>query len=278
MNNIKNNFRHALVSLHSYLIRDLQINLSYRIQFIFSLFSIFLSIYIFFFFSKLFQGQNTYLDEYGGDYFFFLIIGISLMDMIFRISITLNLEVRNYQLTGIFDELLNMPSPIIYTLLSSHIYPIFLSIMRSFLYLAVATLFFGLEINLNYPILITISLILTIISFLGIGLIAGAYAIVFKRGNPLSSLNRISVMFIGGVFFPTSVLPEWLEKISFFIPITHSLDLLRALLTPYDLSTELIFEKILILLAFATILLFSGVFLCMKAIEFGKKRGTLNFY
>lgn len=266
------------ISSFSFLKRDFANNTSYKFQFIISIVSIFFSVYVFFFFSKLFQGGNTYLDDYGGDYFYFLIIGICMMDMIFKVSITLNLEIRNYQLTGIFDELINMPTPIIITLLNSHIYPIMFSIFRSLIYFLVAVLFFDLNLSLNQPFILLTTVLLTIACYLGIGIIAGSYTILFKTGNPLSNLNRISVLVAGGVFFPTTILPEWLEKISFLIPITHSLDLIRSLLMPTSTPPDFVHEKLLLLFFFATILILSGVFLCNKAINLGKKRGTLNFY
>jgi len=270
-----NNF---FISSLSFLKRDFANNVSYKMQFILSIISIFLSVYVFFFFSKLFQGENSYLNDYGGDYFFFLIIGICIMDMIFKVSITLNLEIRNYQLTGIFDELINMPTPIIITLLNSHIYPIIFSLFRSLIYFLVAIVFFDLNISLNQPFFLIATVILTIACYLGIGIISGSYTILFKTGNPLSNLNRVSVLVAGGVFFPTTILPDWLENISFLIPITHSLDLIRALLMPDFVPLDNMYEKLFLLLSFATFLIFSGVFLCNKAINLGRKKGTLNFY
>ena len=197
--------------LYAFLKRDFLIALSYKFQFFISIFSIFISVYIFFFFSKFFETSNIYLQDYANDYFFFLLTGFCIMDMVFRISITMNTEIRNYQLTGVFEELINLPTPLINVLLYSHIYPFIMSLFRSTLFFLFAIIIFDLVVNFEHIIFILLAMILTILSFIGIGMIAGAYALVYKKGNPISSLNRYVTLIIGGIFFPTSVLPPWLD-------------------------------------------------------------------
>ena len=53
------------------------------------------------------------INQWSSLNFFFLIIGISIADLVLRISSVINTEVRNYQLTGMFEEIINLKAPII---------------------------------------------------------------------------------------------------------------------------------------------------------------------
>jgi ABC-2 type transport system permease protein len=218
------------------------------------------------------------LEEYGNDYFFFLIIGIAISDLALRISSIINTEVRNYQLTGLFEEIINLRESTTSILLFSLIYPIFYSSIRLIIYLVAAVLFFNL--NLSYANLgfIIIALMLVIFSFIGISLISGAYAIAFKKGNPLSAINQISVMVLGGVFFPTTILPPWLSTISQFIPITHALEVIRYLFLPNNYMNDQTIYHLLIMVLFSFSLILLGLLLCGYAVKTGKKNGTLTIY
>ena len=103
---------------------------SYRLSFLLNILSIFFAVYVFYIFSKLFEGSNSYLEKFDNDYFFFLIIGISISDLVLRISSVINTEVRNYQLTGMFEEIINIKGSIIELLSYSFLYPTIFSIFR----------------------------------------------------------------------------------------------------------------------------------------------------
>ena len=258
--------------------KDLINQTSYRLSFFLNILSIFIAVYVFFIFSRLFEGSNNYLEKFGNNYFFFLIIGISISDVVLRISSVINTEVRNYQLTGMFEEIINLKAPIIELLSYSFIYPIVFSIFRLLIFLFFAVVFFDLSLDFTNIGLIMFAISLTLISCIGIAYIAGAYALAFKKGNPLSAVNQLSVMVLGGVFFPTTILPDWLNYISQFIPITHALEIIRYLfITDNFLNTEVIkhfYSLALLSLCFLSI----GLVVCQFAIKNGKKNGTLTIY
>lgn len=61
-----------------FLKRDFLIHSSYRLSFFLDLVSIFASITTFFFISRLFgEGASKYLEEFGGNYFSFVFIGLA---------------------------------------------------------------------------------------------------------------------------------------------------------------------------------------------------------
>ena len=258
--------------------KDLINQTSYRLSFFLNILSIFIAVYVFFIFSKLFEGSNNYLEKFGNNYFFFLIIGISISDVVLRISSVINTEVRNYQLTGMFEEIINLKAPIIELLSYSFIYPIVFSIFRLLIFLLFAVIFFDLPLDFTNIGLIIFAISLTIISCIGIAYIAGAYALAFKKGNPLSAINQLSVMILGGVFFPTTILPDWLNYISQFIPITHALEIIRYLFISDNFLNSEVIKHFYSLALLSFCFLSIGLIVCHFAIKKDKKNGTLTIY
>ena len=258
--------------------KDLINQTSYRLSFFLNILSIFIAVYVFFIFSKLFEGSNNYLEKFGNNYFFFLIIGISISDVVLRISSVINTEVRNYQLTGMFEEIINLKAPLIELLSYSFIYPIVFSIFRLLIFLLFAVIFFDLPLDFTNIGLIMFAISLTLISCIGIAYIAGAYALAFKKGNPLSAINQLSVMILGGVFFPTTILPDWLNYISQFIPITHALEIIRYLFISDNFLNSEVIKHFYSLALLSFCFLSIGLIVCHFAIKNGKKNGTLTIY
>ena len=258
--------------------KDLINQTSYRLSFFLNILSIFIAVYVFFIFSKLFEGSNNYLEKFGNNYFFFLIIGISISDVVLRISSVINTEVRNYQLTGMFEEIMNLKAPILELLSYSFIYPIVFSIFRLLIFLLFAVIFFDLPLDFTNIGLIMFAISLTLISCIGIAYIAGAYALAFKKGNPLSAINQLSVMILGGVFFPTTILPDWLNYISQFIPITHALEIIRYLFISDNFLNSEVIKHFYSLALLSFCFLSIGLIVCHFAIKNGKKNGTLTIY
>ena len=258
--------------------KDLINQTSYRLSFFLNIVSIFIAVYVFFIFSKLFEGSNNYLENFGNDYFFFLIIGITISDLVLRISAVINTEVRNYQLTGMFEEIINLKASTIELLSYSFIYPIVYSIFRLLIFLFFAVIFFNLSLAFTNIGLIIFAIFLTLISCIGIAYTAGAYALAFKKGNPLSSINQLSVMILGGVFFPTAILPDWLSSISQLIPITHALEIIRYLFISDNYINSEVISHFISLALLSLFFLIIGLVVCHFAINNGKKNGNLTIY
>ncbi len=275
---MKNTLSNFFKRSSAFLKKDFINQSSYRLSFLLNIISIFIAVYVFFIFSKLFEGTNSYLEDFGNDYFFFLIIGITLSDFVIRICSVINTEVRNYQLTGIFEEIINIKGSTVELLSYSFLYPIFYSLLRMLIFLVFSIFVFDLNLNFENLFFIVTTIILTLISCLGIAYIAGAYALAFKKGNPLSALNQLSVMILGGVFFPTSILPAWLGAISQFIPITHALEITRHLFMYGNEINEKVLSHFAYLSLLSFILLAMGLYVCNLAIKIGKKNGTLTLY
>lgn len=102
--------------------------------------------------------------------------------------------------------------------------------------LAIATMFvvaftvFDLQMRGNYLNLAVVVVIGTVMLY-GIGLSIGGWAKNENQAAPLSQLVALPMMFLSGVFFPTFLMPEALQKITQFIPLTPFVDSARFIIT-----------------------------------------------
>lgn len=94
----------------------------------------------------------------------------------------------------------------------------------------VAITVFHLEVVGNWFELI-IFLILSIIMILGIGLALGGWAKNERQVAPLANIVVFPMMFLSGTFFPRFLMPEWLQNISAFLPLTPVIDGIRLITT-----------------------------------------------
>ena len=95
---------------------------------------------------------------------------------------------------------------------------------------AVAMLAFDLRVVGNYFEL-ALFLVLGIICILGIGLALGGWAKNERQAAPLSNIIVFPMMFLSGTFFPRFLMPEWLQRLSDFLPLTPVIDGVRLIAT-----------------------------------------------
>lgn len=74
-------------------------------------------------------------------------------------------------------------------------------------------------------------LALSIVMILGIGLAIGGWAKNERQAAPLGNIVVFPMMFLSGTFFPRFVMPEWLQTISGWLPLTPVIDGIRMLVT-----------------------------------------------
>ena len=94
----------------------------------------------------------------------------------------------------------------------------------------VATQVFNLKVNGDY-IEIFIFTIFSIFMILGLGLAIGGWSKNERQAAPLSNIVVFPMLFLSGTFFPRYVMPDWLQSITNYLPLTPVIDGLRQLTT-----------------------------------------------
>jgi ABC-2 type transport system permease protein len=269
---------HSILKPFSFLLRDVLIMSSYKLNFILQLAGIFITTLLFFFLSKLFErGMGDYLQPYGGDYFAFVIIGIAITDYL---TVSLNIfagEIRTAQMMGTLEALLVTPTSVPTILFSSSLFSFTLTSVRILVYIVYGMAIFGLKLHLtNVPLLFLI-VCLTIFSFTGIGLISAGFIIIFKQGSPLNLIMGTASGVLGGILYPISVLPAWLQPFSYLLPITHALEAIRQMVLNGK-SFSGVYHEVVILGFFSLILLPAGVVFLLYGLRKARMDGSLLHY
>ncbi|HKR82399.1 MAG TPA: ABC transporter permease [Candidatus Saccharimonadales bacterium] len=94
----------------------------------------------------------------------------------------------------------------------------------------VAMKFFHLHVVGNF-LEIAAFLVFSIILILGIGLALGGWAKNERQAAPLGNIITFPMMFLSGTFFPRFLMPEWLQNISGYLPLSPVIDGARLMVT-----------------------------------------------
>lgn len=95
---------------------------------------------------------------------------------------------------------------------------------------AVAISVFHLKVVGNYLEIIVFT-VFSIFLILGLGLAIGGWAKNERQAAPLSNIVVFPMLFLSGTFFPRFDMPQWLQSVTTYLPLTPVIDGLRQLAT-----------------------------------------------
>ena len=110
----------------------------------------------------------------------------------------------------------------------SGVFAVLYGLLRAVLLFAVVALFFGLALDdANYAAAIVVLMVASI-SFFGIGMMTAVLPLISpEKGAQLGFVAQGLLLVVSGVYYPVSVLPEWMQAISVISPATYALDGIR---------------------------------------------------
>jgi len=102
-----------------------------------------------------------------------------------------------------------------------------IALLQAVIILGAARLIHGVEIYGSYWNLLLWALLGTAV-FLMIGFIIASFSKTTSAAESLSQVVSMPMLFLSGVFFPTDSLPDWVQKIVDYLPLTPVITALRA--------------------------------------------------
>jgi ABC-2 type transport system permease protein len=261
--------------LLAFLRRDFLELISYRFRLFMNFGGMLIGVFFFFFIGKTFNNSfSVYLSRYGNDYFAFALLGMSVSTFVSTGLYSLSGQVRDAQVQGTLEALLITPTSANAILFGNSLWSFVESFLESILYLCIAVVIIGLRVSITQIALVLLILVLTFLCFLFLGMISAAFIMAFKQGNPINFIFGTSSYFLGGLLFPVDVLPLPLQKISFFLPITHASTAVREILLVGG-NQGVWLPTIRFLLLFALIVGPAAFFLLRLSLSRAKKEGSL---
>jgi ABC-2 type transport system permease protein len=265
----------VLRKLWAFLKRDFQSAVSYRFAFVFQLLGMFLSVAAFYFASKMIDPGTKGLE--GFDPFPWLLVGMAFQFYFSTALYSFSSKIRDEQVLGTLEAMLVSPTPTSIVIFSSAAWDFCYGALRVLVYLLAATLIFGVRLHTEGLGALAVGIALTLLSFAGIGILSASFILYFKRGNPINFFLSALTTFFGNVFFPREQLPDSIQWVSDFLPITWSLRIVRGTLLQGKSFDELGWDLGLLALITA-ILIPAGVVVSRLAIRRAMKEGSLVQY
>ena len=222
-------FMSELNKATAFIKKDMKISVSYKLQFVFQFLQVFFGIVVIFFIGKMLgqSGKTSVLRQYGGDYFSFALIGLAINSYLRAGLVTITNDIRQIMNQGTLEAMCATPTGYSWLILCSSLWQFIFETIRVACYFAVAILIFGMRLdNADWPAVL-LNIVLTAPVFLMLGMISCSILVVVKKGDPISWVFSSLGAILAGTMFPVSVLPGWMQKLSYCLPLTHSLEAAR---------------------------------------------------
>ena len=240
--------------------RDLAVARSYRVAFVFELLESLFGVAAFYFLSKFVQSPELAAAlPQGETYFAFALVGFAFFDYMSVAMHSFDASLSEARHNGTLEALLVTQTPLAVILAGSAIYPFALMALRTGVYLAWGIFLFGFPAGQANWFGAVVVLVVSVLAFAGLGVLSTAYLLLFKRGNPAKWLVLGLSGVVGGMMYPVSILPAPLQAVARVVPVTYSLEGMRAALLGGaslgelwpDLRALLVFAAVLLPLSFA---------------------------
>ena len=262
----------------AFITKDFRIESGYKLNFLMRIAESLMILIFFYFLSALMTSHNGgALGRYGGRYFPFALIGLAVaryFDLTLRMFSD---SIRLAQVTGCLEAMLSSQTNCVAVVLMSSLYSLISGAVQLCVILVAGAFLFGADLSrMNVPATLLVVL-LSIATFVAFGVLSAAAIVWLKKGDPITWIVGGAGSILGGAYFPITVMPGWLQKVSLVIPIRYSLDALRlTMLEGYSLV--MVARPLITLTAIVTVLLPASLWLFAATIQKGRKEGTLIEY
>lgn len=257
--------------------RDVLMARSYPVGFVLSLAGSVFGVLSVLFLSEAFgPAVDSEISTYGGSYFGFAVIGVA-MSTFMAVGLSgMASRVREGQLMGTLELQLVTPNPLALLLFGSSLWAHARALVTLALYLGTGVLL-GMDVSGANWVVALVSLVVAVVAFNALGLVAAAYVVVLKQGNPVTLVLTAATSLLAGVLYPVTVLPDWLQAIARLLPLTHALELMRRSVLGGE-PFEALMAPLLSLVLLAAVLLPLGLWTVTRAVRVAMTDGSLSQY
>ena len=165
----------------------------------------------------------------AGDYFSFVLLGIIAATMVQTAVSTLPGAIAGGIRSGTLEALLATPARLPWLLAGMSSYQFTWSMLRCVLLLAGGVAIGAQLIWPALPLALAIGVLL-LVPYLAIGVVTAAAVIAFRTAGPVPQIVIMSSSLLGGVYYPTRIIPAGLQHLSDVLPLSYGLRALRQVL------------------------------------------------
>ncbi len=262
--------------IYAFIKKDFLIEKNYKFTFFINLFSLSITLLIFYFINSYFKFEiEKYLKNFEINYFAYVFVSF----LVFNYSGGNSIITQKISFDisgGVFEFIILKDKIPFFYITSLVIYNFVIATVEGFLYFFLVLLFGFKDFSINFVSLLVV-LVISAVVFSSFALMSASFIIIFKRGDIVAFIIGILEGIFGGVYYPVEILGEKFFFFSKFLPITYSIKAFQKIFyskaSLVDIKNEL-----MILLIFLIFLFPFSFFIFNYAVKLSKKMGKLNQY
>jgi ABC-2 type transport system permease protein len=177
---------------------------------------------------------------------------------------------------GTIEYTFMSPTSRVTHLLGMGVYAVVYGIARTAVVLGVAMLAFDLDLSqANYWAALVVLAVCSI-SLVGFGVVAAVMPLLSpEKGQQVTYIVSALLLLVSGVYYPVKVLPEWMQVIAQYSPVTYALEGSRAALQD-GVGLSHLWGSIWPLLIMGAVFVPMGLFVFHLGESYAKRTGKLK--
>jgi len=204
----------------------------------------------------------------------YVIVGSAMGGLWTQTLFTSTYNVEFERQSGTLEEIVGSPTHLATVITGKTLANVTLALSSLLFSYPLATLAFGYRLTIAHPFLFAVSLLLTVLALISLGLVIAPLMSLKVGGSLWVNALEIPVYVLGGFLFPVALLPGWTTPISTGLPLARGIPSARMLVVGAPLAEvwPLLVGELAVGLAYALV-----GFAFFRWFEFqARRRGTLE--
>ena len=250
---------------------------SYRLQLLMSMGALIVTVVPLYFVAGALQPiMGPVIRDEAHNAFGFILIGLATLSLLSTAVNTLPMQLGAGIRTGTLEALLATPTPLPTLLVGLVAFDLEWAAIRTVIFVGAGWMLGAQLIGARLLPAVAILLLLVAVHF-AFGLCAAALVVAFRTAGSIPKAVLFASGLLGGVYYPTHVIPSWLQSVSALVPLTYGLRALRRVILQGQ-SLAAVGADVGILAAFGVLLTLLGAVALTTALRYARMRGTLSQY
>lgn len=164
----------------------------------------------------------------GSNYFGFVILGLLASTWMQFGTSSLGEALLGSVRSGTLEAFFATPTRLPVILAGLVGYPFLMTVVRSFAMLGTAALF-GVQFHWAALPMVLLLLILVAVAYIPVSLVTSSLVLTVRTAGPIATGVSFVSFLLGGVYYPTHVIPSWFRDLAEIIPLAPGLRAMRRL-------------------------------------------------
>jgi ABC-2 type transport system permease protein len=209
--------------------------------------------------------QTTGIVSGQPSYFQFVAPGIMAMVVMMSLMTGLPHAISYEREVGTLDGMLAAPVHRISILGGKVIAQTTRGMLQGIIILALSIILFGVVVQGSIALVLAL-LLLTVFSIVGLGILITSFTSTEETATMIMMTLTFPMMFLSGVFFPLQQMPQFMQVIAKFLPLTYAVNALRRVVV-LGVGIQAISTDVIILVGFGIVLLSVALFSFERAMK-----------